>query len=133
MEATSSNSKENKTWQEDIYWNHVPCIRFSSHLTGDFQDWLSIPEKFASKLKKKLPEMVTLRGPSGVTWNIRLVIKDDTLFLADIGWQQFVKDHSLEENDLLIFQYDKESCFDVMLFDGSFVFCQKMWIYEYNR
>ncbi|GKV29811.1 hypothetical protein SLEP1_g38703 [Rubroshorea leprosula] len=115
-------SNGNKKWKENFYWNHFHCIRFKSHLSGDFHKQLAIPKKFACNLKKKLPESVTLRGPSGVTWDVGLVTKHDTLFFKD-GWEKFVKDHSLAENDFLIFQYNGESCFDVLLFDQSL--CEK--------
>ncbi|GKV04716.1 hypothetical protein SLEP1_g16832 [Rubroshorea leprosula] len=115
MEETSKGSKK---WQEDIYWNHFHCIHFISHLYGDFQKHLAIPRKFACKLKKKLPESVVLRGPGGFMWNVRLSMEGDTLYFND-GWQDFVIDHSLQENDTLLFEYNRESRFDVFLFEQS--------------
>ncbi|GKV04715.1 hypothetical protein SLEP1_g16831 [Rubroshorea leprosula] len=128
MEETG---KGNKKWQEDIYWSHFNCIRFISHLSGDFQKQLAIPRKFASKLRKKLPDIVVLRGPSSSTWNVGLSIEDETLFFKD-GWQEFVKDHSLEENDELVFQYNGESCVDVLIFDQSSL-CEKESSYFVKR
>lgn len=127
MEGTS---KENKKWAEDLYWNNFHCIRFISHLTGDFQNQLAMPKKFCCNLRNKLPESVTLRGPSGNKWNVALVREDGALILKD-GWETFVKDHSLEKDDVLIFQYNKESCFDVLLFGQSH--CEKETSYFVKR
>jgi hypothetical protein len=82
-----------------------------------------IPEKFSNHLKKKLPENVFLKGPSGGTWQVELTTDDDTMFFKN-GWEEFVKDHFLEEKDLLIFKYNRESCFEVLIFDGQSL-CEK--------
>jgi hypothetical protein len=81
-----------------------------------------IPEKFSNHLKKKLPENVILKGPSGGTWQVELTTDDDTMFFKN-GWEEFVKDHFLEK-DLLIFKYNRESCFEVLIFDGQSL-CEK--------
>jgi|UniRef100_A0A2N9J3W5 hypothetical protein len=83
----------------------------------------AIPQKFVDNLKKKLPQSVTLKGPSGLTWNVDLTTNDDTLFFNH-GWQEFVQDHSLKETDLLVFRYDGGSQFDVLIFDGNNL-CEK--------
>ncbi|MCI49834.1 B3 domain-containing protein, partial [Trifolium medium] len=78
----------------------------------------ALPKTFSNNVKKKLPENVTLKGPSGVLWNIGLKTKDDTVYFVD-GWERFVKDHSLKENDFLLFKYNGESLFEVFIFDGE--------------
>lgn len=83
----------------------------------------AIPKKFSNNLKKKLPEFVALRGPSGVTWTVGITAKEDTLFFKH-GWQEFVKDHALGPNDMLVFRYSGESQFDVLMFDGQSL-CEK--------
>ena len=83
----------------------------------------ALPKTFSDNLKKKLPENVTLKGPSGVVWNIGLNTRGDTVYFVD-GWQRFVKDHSLKENDFLVFKYNGESLFEVLIFDGE-SFCEK--------
>ena len=83
----------------------------------------ALPKTFSDNLKKKLPENVTLKGPSGVVWNIGLTTRDDTVYFVG-GWEQFVKDNSLKENDFLVFKYNGETLFDVLIFDGV-SFCEK--------
>lgn len=78
----------------------------------------AIPEHFSKNLKKKLPEIVILKGPSGGLWEVRLKTNDDVMFFKH-GWNDFVKDHSLKEKDLLVFKYNGDSRFDVLVFDGE--------------
>ncbi|KAK7825773.1 b3 domain-containing protein rem16 [Quercus suber] len=59
-----------------------------------------IPKTFSNNLRKKLPQSATLKGPSGLTWDVELTTNDDATFFNHI-WQKFVKDHSLEETNLL--------------------------------
>ncbi|KAK8560534.1 hypothetical protein V6N13_082971 [Hibiscus sabdariffa] len=84
---------------------------------------MEIPEKFAKNVKKRLPQTVTLKGPSGVKWDVGVTEDDDTLFFCG-GWKTFVKDHSLIENDFLIFKYNGVSHFDVLTFEGKSL-CEK--------
>lgn len=110
--------KDWNKWAEDIYWSHFQTIHFTQFLISGYDRQLAIPKKFVDNLKKKLPQSVTLKGPSGLTWNVDLTTNDDTVFFNH-GWQEFVKDHSLEETDLLVFRYDGGSQFDVLIFDGN--------------
>jgi hypothetical protein len=92
------------------------CLSSNGNFIFEFQ---ALPKTFSNNVKKKLPENVTLRGPSGVVWNVGLTTRDDTLLYFTNGWQQFVKDHSLKENDFLVFKYNGESHFEVLIFDGE--------------
>ncbi|XP_022768837.1 B3 domain-containing protein REM16-like [Durio zibethinus] len=115
--------KDCRSWEEEIFWTHFHSIHFSQFLRGDYLQRLEIPEKFAKNIKKKLPETVTLKGPSGIIWDVGLTTDDDTLFF-DCGWKNFVKDHFLVEDDFLIFKYNGLSHFDVLTFDGQSL-CEK--------
>ncbi|KAL0360764.1 UNVERIFIED_CONTAM: B3 domain-containing protein REM16 [Sesamum radiatum] len=70
---------------------------------------------------------IALKGPSGHEWSVGLVTNGDTLLLKD-GWKTFVDDHSLEENDILIFKYNGNSRFDVLMFDQESL-CEKATSY----
>ncbi|KAJ6404831.1 hypothetical protein OIU84_012911 [Salix udensis] len=88
-----------------------------------FCNWRDIPEIFARYLRKKLPDTVNLKGPSGSAWKVGLTTSNNTLFFNH-GWQEFVKDHALKENDFLIFKYNGESNFDVLIFNKQSI-CEK--------
>jgi len=83
----------------------------------------ALPKTFSDNLKKKLPENVTIKGPSGVVWNIGLTTRDDIVYFVN-DWQRFVKDHSLKQNDFLVFKYNGESLFEVLIFNGESL-CEK--------
>ncbi|XP_055960185.1 B3 domain-containing protein REM16-like [Mercurialis annua] len=116
-----------KSWEEELYWTHFQYIRFSLFLHAGFDHHLAIPEKFTRNLIKKLPDTVTLKGPSGTAWEVGLISHDNILHFSR-GWQEFVEGHSLEENDILVFKYNRESCFDVLMFDGQSM-CEKAGSY----
>jgi len=83
-----------------------------------------IPRKFANYVREKLQDKVTLKGPSGTTtWEVGLTRRNDMLFLRD-GWTEFVNAYSLEENDILIFKYNGNSCFSILIFDRESL-CEK--------
>ncbi|KAL0557991.1 hypothetical protein IC582_006553 [Cucumis melo] len=110
-------------WAEDIYWSHFQFTHFYQILAGGCEQQLVIPDKFSNNLKNKLPATVTLKGPSGATWDVGLSTSDDKLCFKR-GWQEFVKAHYLEQNDLLVFRYNGTSQFDVLIFDWK-SFCEK--------
>ena len=87
----------------------------------------ALPKTFSDNLKNKLPQNVTIKGPSEVVWNIGLKTRDYTVYFVD-GWQRFVKDHSLKENDFLVFKYNGESLFEVLIFNGESL-CEKVASY----
>ncbi|XAR61827.1 hypothetical protein NMG60_11016351 [Bertholletia excelsa] len=107
-----------RKWEEDIYWTNFRSFSFFQTLSPGFDLQLAIPRNFSNNLREKLPENVTLKGPSGATWNIGLITTGETLFFRN-GWKAFVEDHSLEENDVLFFTYHQDSQFDVKIFNGQ--------------
>ncbi|XP_057721306.1 B3 domain-containing protein REM16 [Arachis stenosperma] len=123
----SEISHHNRSWVEDIYWNHFQFLHFAKFMPSSYNQHLALPKAFYGNLKKKLPENVSLRGPGGALWNIGLTTREDTLYFTH-GWKQFVKDHSLIENDFLVFKFNGESTFDVLIFDGK-NFCEKAAAY----
>lgn len=116
-----------KSWEEQMFWTHFQTVHFTLFLRDDFLHQVALPDKFAKHFKTKLPEVVTLKGPSGFTWDVGLTGNVDSLFL-DSGWSTFVKDHALNKNDVLIFKYNGVSHFDVLVVDGLSL-CEKATSY----
>ncbi|KAI9091359.1 hypothetical protein K1719_028170 [Acacia pycnantha] len=115
------------SWADDIYWTHFKFTHFAQRLPPDFDQHLALPKRFSDCLKRKFPDHVTLKGPGGAELTVKLSTKDDILHFTN-GWQQFAQDHFLEENDLLIFKYNGESQFDVLIFDKKNL-CEKVASY----
>ncbi|KAJ1266126.1 hypothetical protein BS78_08G127100 [Paspalum vaginatum] len=112
-------------WQEHYYWEHMDAskICFFRRMTGDFTRGLTIPKKFAKNFKWQTVRGIQLKLPSGETWHISVEKHDDELVLMS-GWEDFVKDHELQENDLLLFKCCAKSSFEVVIFEASG--CQKV-------
>ncbi|CAN1163813.1 B3 domain-containing protein REM16 [Linum perenne] len=105
------------SWEEDIYWNNFQYTHFSCFLHSDFKTRLVIPTKFSKKMRTKFPATVNLRGPSGNSWSVGIAsLNDETVFFSS-GWKEFAQDHCLQGTDLLIFRYNGDSLFDVLVFD----------------
>ncbi|CAL5093607.1 unnamed protein product [Urochloa decumbens] len=119
-----------RKWQEHYYWEHMDArkIRFFKLMTGDFAKGITIPKKLANNFKGT--ESFDLKAPSGETWNVGTNKNGDDLFLMS-GWENFVKAHGLQENDLLIFTSSGNSSFDVLIFEASG--CQKVSSLFANR
>ncbi|KAJ4961917.1 hypothetical protein NE237_021827 [Protea cynaroides] len=113
------NCRECKKWSEHWYWTHLEHtqIRFSRLLTAGFDQGLVVPSKIVSVLRKQLVNRVTLKSLRGKTWTIGLEKRDEELFFQQ-GWAHFVRGHSLNEGDILTFQYKGDSTFAVSVFDS---------------
>ncbi|KAL2905745.1 hypothetical protein RDABS01_004455 [Bienertia sinuspersici] len=109
-----------KEWRKEQYWNAFPDNKhsFFKIMIDDYRKYLRIPRKFKADFKGKLSENVILRGPSGNCW-ITTLAKRREDFVLQNGWQNFVKDHNLNEGDLLVFHYVEDSLFEVMIFDAT--------------
>ncbi|PKI48666.1 hypothetical protein CRG98_030953 [Punica granatum] len=124
MEEDDETCKQDcRRWEEDIYWTHFRSIHFFQFLRGDFQKQLAMPKKFAENMKNKLGENVFLKGPSGSIWKVGLAAEEGGLFFKR-GWEEFVKDHPLAENDVLMFRFSGNSRFEVLMFDQRSL-CEK--------
>ncbi|XP_043721389.1 B3 domain-containing protein Os11g0197600-like [Telopea speciosissima] len=91
---------------------------FKVFLPGFSSECLKIPIAFFKHLKERASCVVSLTGPSGNTWQVRLVWNIDGWFFQD-GWPMFVRDHSIQVGDFIVFKYDGESQFSVRIFDKS--------------
>lgn len=83
---------------------------------------LNIPCSFIKHMEGRALGTATLGGPSGNNWYAELILIGDGLFLSD-GWEAFVSDHFLEQGDFLVFRYDGDLQFTVLVFDQSM--CEK--------
>ncbi|KAF8683107.1 hypothetical protein HU200_044965 [Digitaria exilis] len=124
MQNLDKNCRVCMEWQEHCYWSHMADDQkhFFKPMLGDFTETMRIPAKFANNFNGHISDVVSLKSPSGKTWNIRVGNDADELVLQS-GWKEFVSAHSIEEGDYLLFKYSGVSSFDVLMFDSSG--CQK--------
>ncbi|XP_078170263.1 B3 domain-containing protein Os12g0592300-like [Carex rostrata] len=90
-------------------------IRFFSPLHSMLQH---IPNKFAKMLKGSMRENVELEGPSGATWHVKM-IRSKNKFALQSGWKDFVTANHIDQNDILVFTYNGNYSFKVVIFDWS--------------
>lgn len=69
-------------------------------------------------ISEETSETAILEGPDGVNWSVGLEKTIDGTFLS-IGWSSFIKGHDLKEHDFLVFEYDGDMHFSVLLFDTT--------------
>ncbi|KAK1296461.1 B3 domain-containing protein [Acorus calamus] len=87
-------------------------------LPGVTSQHLGIPPAFWKHISGLSSGNVSLLGPSGRIWPANLVIKEGHMYFEN-GWQEFVRDHSIKCGEVLLFKYDGNSCFRVLVFDAS--------------
>ena len=105
------------------------CILFvSQKLKFDFlcffHNLQQIPPKFVKHLPKELPGQAILRDSSGEEWRVKLFKNAEGIYLRN-GWKQYFTEHSLGDNEFLLFKYNGELRFDVIIFgkDG----CERVY------
>lgn len=77
-----------------------------------------MPSKFVEHLGDRKSGSLSLTGPSGNIWQVDLFEYSGHLFFRD-GWPTFVKDHSIQCGDTLVFRYDGNLRFTVKIFDET--------------
>ncbi|WJZ91522.1 hypothetical protein VitviT2T_010586 [Vitis vinifera] len=75
-----------------------------------------IPERFLRKYGKHLSSVVFLKVPSGAQWRVELMKRHDEALLQG-GWQEFCEFYSIGYGHLLLFRYEGDSHFHVLIFD----------------
>ncbi|CAN0872859.1 B3 domain-containing protein REM16 [Linum grandiflorum] len=115
------------SWEEEIYWTHFQFTHFFRLLHAGFHLTLAMPTRFSNSLKSKLPKTVTLTGPSGANWTVELTKTAGTMFFTR-GWKEFAADNSLQVDDLLVFKYNGDSHFDVLILESR-TSCEKATAY----
>ncbi|KAK9038800.1 hypothetical protein V6N11_023653 [Hibiscus sabdariffa] len=79
---------------------------------------LGIPRKFVKKYGNGLSNSVLLTVPSGDTWHVELTKSDGVVWLQN-GWQEVVEFYSLKNGYFLVFKYEGNGKFMLLIFDMS--------------
>ncbi|PIN12338.1 hypothetical protein CDL12_15057 [Handroanthus impetiginosus] len=83
-------------------------------------DSLRIPAVFRQRYGDSLPKSVFLKVPSGSSLEVELTQSNGETWLQK-GWQEFKERYSIGFGHLLVFQYNGNSQFDVLIFDTTAV------------
>ncbi|PPS06567.1 hypothetical protein GOBAR_AA14081 [Gossypium barbadense] len=79
---------------------------------------LGIPRKFVRKYGNQLSSPVKLEVPSGAIWQVELAKTDERVRLQN-GWREFAEHYLLELGSFVVFRYEGNDHFHVLIFDKS--------------
>ena len=77
-----------------------------------------IPVKFVMEFGDELSDVATLTAPDGHLWQVGLEKKERKIWFHD-GWQEFMEYHSIHYGYFLVFRYEGNSKFHVLVFDNT--------------
>ncbi|KAK7846120.1 b3 domain-containing transcription factor vrn1, partial [Quercus suber] len=77
-----------------------------------------IPTKFSRKYGQGMSNLAFLKLPSGAEWKVEMTEHDGEVWLKK-GWQEFAKYYSVKQGHFLLFRYEGNSHFHVLIFDAS--------------
>ncbi|KAK9109022.1 hypothetical protein Sjap_017082 [Stephania japonica] len=79
---------------------------------------LGLPKKFIREFGRNLSDVAVLKVPTGKDWQIKLINENGDIFLQQ-GWQQFKEQYSISAGHFLVFRYEGNSIFHVLIFNMS--------------
>ncbi|XP_039010287.1 B3 domain-containing protein LOC_Os12g40080-like [Hibiscus syriacus] len=79
---------------------------------------LGIPRKFARDYGNTLSSPVFFEVPNGEVWELELIKLEDGIWVQN-GWRKFVEHYSLELGHFMVFRYQGNCRFHVLIFDRS--------------
>ena len=77
-----------------------------------------IPKKFISKYGVDLSDMAFLTIPNGRKWKVKLTKRDGEVWFEN-EWCKFASCHALTMGHLVVFRYEGNSAFSVLVFDAT--------------
>jgi hypothetical protein len=85
-----------------------------------------IPVKFVMEFGDELSDVATLTTPNGHLWQVGLEKENREIWFDD-GWQEFMEYHSIHYGYFLVFRYEGNSKFHVLVFDNTSTEIQYPW------
>ncbi|KAL5855705.1 hypothetical protein ACOSQ4_005507 [Xanthoceras sorbifolium] len=79
---------------------------------------LRIPEKFVREFGDELSDVVRFIVPNGQVWRVGLMKDGRNVWFHD-GWHHFIEYYSITARCILVFKYEKNSNFHVLIFNLS--------------
>lgn len=76
----------------------------------------SLPAKFVREFGDELSTVAVITVPNGCSWQVGLEKAENKIWFHD-GWEDFVHHHSIQKGYFLVFKYEGDSNFNVIIFD----------------
>ncbi|KAI3413097.1 uncharacterized protein J3R85_016536 [Psidium guajava] len=80
---------------------------------------LGIPKSFLRRHGKDLSGLVLLKVAGGSTWPVKLEKSDNDVVWLWRGWREFMEHYSIGHGYFVVFKYEGDSTFHVIIFDKS--------------
>lgn len=77
-----------------------------------------IPQNFVGRFGDELSHVATLTNPKGYVMRVGITKKDGMIWFDD-GWNEFVEYHSIGVGYFVVFQYRKNSKFQVFIYNTT--------------
>ncbi|KAK6140480.1 hypothetical protein DH2020_025761 [Rehmannia glutinosa] len=122
---TSHNLSDHSSDRGEAMVNSDGKVLYSDELAEFFKiyvpamcsETMRIPPDFMGKFGGNIPTIVTLRRPSGMTWQVEMKRSiNEQYWSFQKGWPEFVKENLVEDGDFMTFSYAGNSVFCVKLF-----------------
>lgn len=75
----------------------------------------TIPPDFIKHFNGNIPTKVVLKDLGGNFWCVDMQEDENSVYFAN-GWQDFVREHSLQKGEFLVLRYNGNSSFTVRIF-----------------
>ncbi|VAH94421.1 unnamed protein product [Triticum turgidum subsp. durum] len=97
---------------------------FRRHVGADFRHGMIIPKKFIDNFGGKISRTIELESSNGNMYVFEVSKRMGNTVLHR-GWQAFIDEHHIEENDSLLFRHIEKSRFEVLVLDSDD--CEKVF------
>ncbi|KAE8782321.1 B3 domain-containing protein [Hordeum vulgare] len=97
---------------------------FRRHMGADFRHGMIIPKKFIDNFGGKISRTIELESSNGNMYVFEVSKHMGNIALRR-GWQAFIDEHQIEENDSLLFRHIEKSRFEVLVLDSDD--CEKVF------
>ncbi|KAM3311212.1 hypothetical protein ACQJBY_031714 [Aegilops geniculata] len=97
---------------------------FRRHMGADFRHGMIIPKKFIDNFRGKISRTIELESSNGNMYVFEVSKRMGNTILRR-GWQAFIDEHHIEENDSLLFRHIEKSRFEVLVLDSDD--CEKVF------
>uniref|UniRef100_M8BSZ1 B3 domain-containing protein n=1 Tax=Aegilops tauschii TaxID=37682 RepID=M8BSZ1_AEGTA len=85
-------------------------------MLGDFRQQMIISKEWVRCLKGEIPDEIKLETRNRASYTIK-VAKYQEKHVLKVGWPQFVENFHLQLGDSLLFRYNGDSLFSIVIFD----------------
>ncbi|GLU19961.1 hypothetical protein SLE2022_361810 [Rubroshorea leprosula] len=113
-----NNDHRRRNHGRSLFTPKTPCF-FKIILEDTVRDGkMRIPRKFVRRYGHGISSPVVLQDPSGAVWKVGLIKSEGCMWLQN-GWKEFAEHYSIKYGHFVVFRYEGNCKFHVIIFDMS--------------